>query len=102
MRSSSRPSKYNELAFDQVSNGTGNGPLNIYYDDLYIDTTLTRVLITDAPTLEDSRVIEVQIPQQWSNNQIQIKLRKGAHGSFKGKYILVIDQNNQVNTVISL
>ncbi|MCH2534282.1 MAG: hypothetical protein MK008_07570 [Bdellovibrionales bacterium] len=102
MRTSNKSAKYNEIAFDQISNGTGNNSLNIYYDDLYIDTTFTRIMLSDAPNLEDSRVLEVQIPLQWSKNLIEIKLRKGAHESFKDKYLLIIDEKNEVNKVISL
>lgn len=90
MRDGERPDRYDRLYFDQVSNGTGAGSYFSYHDDLYIDTTWTRVMVTDAPTLAESRVREIQVPLEWSDTEIRVLLRRGAHATFEGRHLLVI------------
>lgn len=87
------PGRYDYLVFDQVSNGTGPGSHFSYHDDVYVDTTWTRAMITDAPTLAESRIREIQIPIAWSATEIRLRVRRGAHPSFDGRYLLVIGED---------
>lgn len=93
MRTSEYPGRYDRVFFDQVSNGTGPGPIYTYHDDLYVDTTWTRVMITDGPTLAGSRVREIQIPLEWSATEIRVLVRQGAHDTLDGRYLLVIGED---------
>ena len=93
MRTSEYPGRYDRVFFDQVSNGTGPGPIYTYHDDVYVDTTWTRVMITDAPTLAGSRVREIQIPLEWSATEIRVLVRQGAHDALAGRYLLVIGED---------
>src|SRR6266404_4673257 len=37
-----------------------------YFDDVYLDTTLSHVVLADKPLLSQAKIIENQIPSSWS------------------------------------
>jgi len=51
--------------------------VDLYLDDVYADVTLARVLVRDP----DGGNIEMQIPQSWSPNSIQVLVNTGAYPS---------------------
>ena len=66
-------------------------------DDVYLDTTWSRVMIGNASTLASSTQIEIQIPTAWSSNSLTISSYPGQFNSGQTAYLYVIDSNNDVN-----
>jgi hypothetical protein len=48
-----------------------------YYDDVYLDTTLSRVVLADNPVLTLATIIENQIPVSWSDSSIAATVNPG-------------------------
>ena len=98
MRTSERPNRYKQLFFDQVSNGTGPGPLWIYYDDIYMDDTWARVMACNKSIWKMCQKKEIQIPISWDNNQIDIVINFGDFDILNESiYLFVITESGQVN-----
>jgi len=89
---------YTDIYVDNYSHDhpLGNGPDYYYVDDVYIDTTWTRVMIGDDPVFDDCVSLEIQIPTAWNSGtgEISITLNQGAMDSLEGKYLFVIDSTN--------
>lgn len=93
-----QPLKYEDFYFDQVSNGTAAGPQYVYYDEVYVDTTLQRVIICDADTFANCTKRAIQIPSSWTDNQIQVTLNRGEFGSFNQPlWLYVFDAAGEPN-----
>lgn len=71
----------------------------IYYDDVYFDDTWARVEIGDADRYADCTHREVQIPQEWGNNTIEVDLNLGSFQAGETAYLYVTDENGQVNSI---
>jgi hypothetical protein len=63
----------------------------MWWDDLYIDSTLARVEIGDSPLYATSRHREIQIPTAWSSSSVSVRLNRGSFPSFTGTYLYVIN-----------
>jgi hypothetical protein len=48
------------------------------FTDVYIDTSLARVLISNTPTLVGGTHAEIQIPTTWSNEVVQVTVNRGS------------------------
>jgi len=94
---SERPNKYNQIVFDQVSNGTGSGPLYIYYDDIYIDKTWARVMLCESQTWAECKQHEIQIPVVWSDKEITLNVNFGDLNPDVSAYVYVVDESGAVN-----
>jgi len=81
---------------DGPERGCGtNGSYN--FDDVFIDFTLARVEISDSPTWSGARRKEVQIPVQWSNNSIDIRINTGTFSTGQAAYLYVVDASGKIN-----
>lgn len=74
-----------------------SGNAAVFYDNIYIDNTLARVEIGNAPNWKDCTHREIQIPISWNNSEIKIKINKGAMSSFVNKYLFVVDHEGNVS-----
>jgi len=79
-------------------NCPGGECAKIYYDDIYIDTTLSRVMIGNNATLANCTHQEIQIPSAWSGNSITITVNQGSFANCESAYLFVVDANGNVNT----
>lgn len=97
------PTKYNHIFQHQVSNGAQPGS-NIYYDCIYMDDTLHRVMVSDSSIWSDSVAseIEVQLPIAWTATSIEIQMRQGEFTSLLGKYLYVINSYGSPVTTIGV
>lgn len=74
------------------------GPNDRYWaNSVYLDTTWARVMIGNAPKLENSTHLEIQIPSAWTNNSVTVHMNIRAFPADKPAYIFVIDSNNNVS-----
>ncbi len=62
-----------------------------YYDDVYVDTSLARVVLADKPSLADATIIEVQIPSSWSDGSISATVNLGKFTQGQTVYAFVVD-----------
>jgi hypothetical protein len=62
-----------------------------YFDDIYVDTTLQRVVIADKPVLSQARIIETQIPSAWSDGSITATVNLGKFTQGQTAYLFVVD-----------
>ena len=68
--------------------------LHWHIDDYYIATTLARVLITDVPAYDPAREYAIQPVLSWSDNSIETGIKAGHMGNLAGKYLIVIDSQD--------
>ncbi len=68
-----------------------------YWDELYVDTTMARVEIGDAPIWEDCKHKEVQIPSAWSDTSIMLTANLGSFQPGSPVYVYVVDADGNVN-----
>jgi len=71
-----------------------------YLDDLYVDTTFSRVMLCDSPTYPTTSnyVCEPQIPSAWSGSSITAEVNLGAITG-NTAYLFVFDADNNHNAV---
>jgi hypothetical protein len=62
-----------------------------YFDDVYVDTTLQRVVLADASTLSNASIVEVQIPVAWSDGSITATVNLGKFSQGQTAYLFVVD-----------
>ena len=68
-----------------------------YFDDIYIDNTLSRVYLGDNQTLEHCTKLEIQIPSSWSASSITITVNTGSLPKCETAYLFVFDADNNYN-----
>ena len=64
-----------------------------YYDDAYLDTTLSRVVLADKPELSQATIIENQIPSAWSDGSITATVNLGQFTQGQTAYLIVVDSS---------
>ena len=69
-----------------------------YYDDIYVDTTLARVVLAEQPTLSDASIVEVQIPSAWSDSSITATVNLGKFAPGQTAYLFVVDASGAAST----
>lgn len=69
-----------------------------YFNDIYLDTTLARVIIGNAATFDACTAKEMQIPSVWSDTSITAKINLGGFGDTGSAYLYVVDSFGAVNT----
>lgn len=62
-----------------------------YFDDVYIDTTLARVVLADKPVLSEATIIENQIPSMWNDGSISAMVNLGKFNQGDTAYLFVVD-----------
>lgn len=69
-----------------------------WLDDIYIDRTRSRVVLSDAPNWSDVRTSAIQIPNAWSDDSISITLNKRMLESHSGElYLYVVASDGTAN-----
>jgi len=64
-----------------------------YFDDVYVDTTLARVVLANKPVLSEATVIENQIPSAWSDGSITATVNLGQFAQGQPAYLFVVDSS---------
>lgn len=67
-----------------------------HYDDIYIDTTLSRVMLANNATYANATIIEPQIPSAWATGEITATVNQGALPDGTA-YLFVFDSSNDAN-----
>lgn len=88
------PWRYLDFSNAVESVKDGYVDFKVYMDDIYVDTTRSRVEICDSALWSARNHCEIQIPQNtWNDSQIQIKLNKGTFTNSSSAYLYIIDEN---------
>jgi hypothetical protein len=65
-----------------------------YWDEIYVDITRARVELGDRPVFEECSHREIQIPSEWSDSLIKIRVNLGPLNSITEQgWLFVIDKN---------
>ncbi len=75
----------------------GTAEMDRYWDELYVDTTLARIEIGDAPTWTACTHREIQIPVTWSDTQIAFQVNQGTFTAGQAAYLYVVDADGKPN-----
>ena len=91
--------QFNELwkvGFD----GGGVAPPSVtwWMDDIYVDSSLARVMLGNASTFDMSTQFEMQIPISWSASSISVGFNQGSFATGGKAYLYIVDQNGTVNS----
>jgi hypothetical protein len=77
---------------------TNNGRNSFrYFAGVYIDDTVSRVMLGNNRDYELCTKMEPQIPSQWSSTSITVTVNLGSFQSGETGYLFVFDGNNQRN-----
>lgn len=68
-----------------------------YFDDVYIDSTLSRVMIGNSSIYSACTILEPQIPSTWSETSITARVNLGKLLDSEIAYLYVFDANNNHN-----
>lgn len=72
--------------------------LTVLWSSVYVDDTLARVEIGDAPIYEDCTHCEIQISSEWEDGSIQFILNHGKFTPENDVYVYVLDENGEPNS----
>lgn len=81
-------------ALDGADACAPNPGADIYTDNVYVDTSLARVVLGDASTYAASRNRAVLRPTSWSGSQITANVNTARFGSGADAFLFVIDSSN--------
>ncbi len=70
-----------------------------YFEDIYLDTSLARVMLGNAPSLAESTIREMQIPTAWSDGSVTFTVNLGQFTSGETAYLYVFNASGVANTV---
>jgi hypothetical protein len=68
-----------------------------FKDDVYIDSTWSRVYIANAPVLADATHRELQPVSSWSPSSITITQQMGSFQAGDAKWVFVVDAQNRAS-----
>jgi hypothetical protein len=79
--------------------GTPTPEMQRYWDELYVDTTRSRVEVGNASTWAACTHKEVQIPTAWNSNgqAISFRANQGTFSNGAAAWLYVVDANGTVN-----
>jgi hypothetical protein len=83
-------------AIESIYDGYLN--LNLYMDDIYVDTTQARIELCDTPTWSARTHCEIQKPSAWSDTGATINLNQGTFANSSNVYLYAVDENGDMNT----
>lgn len=68
--------------------------VNVWFDDVYIDTVWTRVELCSGSTWSSKGTCEIQPASSWSSTSIAITFNQGAFANSSTAYLYIIDSSN--------
>ncbi len=77
--------------------GTPQPQMETWWDELYVDVSPARVELCTGASWSNKGQCEIQIPNSWNNNSIQIAVNQGTFTTGQQLYAYVLDSNNIAN-----
>jgi len=65
--------------------------------EIYMDNSLQRIVIGNAPTFDKVTHYEIQMPIKWQDNQVEAKVNLGSLSKSSNLYLYVFDNKGIVN-----
>ncbi len=96
MKTRSDDAKYGTINIGEYY-GSGGSVATVYLDDVYFDTTRSRIEIGDAPIWDSCTHREIQIPSAWSESSVAFTVNQGSFSSGEQAYLFVVDENGDVS-----
>jgi len=87
----------NAVKFDCWLGNLDSGDLDLFLDDIYIDNSWARVEIGSHPNYEDCKHREIQLPKEWSDEQIEIYVNQGGFSSGDDVFLFVVDGSGNIS-----
>lgn len=81
-------------AHDAVDDCPSNPGANVYTDDVYVDTSVARVVLANASTFTASTKRAIQRPTGWANEAVTIIPNTRGFAPGETAYLIVIDAGN--------
>jgi hypothetical protein len=81
-----------------LGNNLLNGNTILYYDDIYLDNTFSRVEIGNNPVYANCTHREIQVVTSWTDTNIKFNSNIDAFGKDEKLYLFVFDSDNIGNT----
>lgn len=88
---------YFRLSLD-YSGGEQSSDAHRLYDDIYVDSTLSRVILANHETYASSTIREPQIPSAWATDEITCTLNVGKLGDTSTVYLFVFDSDGTASS----
>lgn len=66
--------------------------------EIYMDSSLQRVVIGNASTFDKVTHYEIQMPVKWQDNRVEVKANLGSLGKASNLYVYVFDKQGRVNS----
>lgn len=82
---------------DAVSECGAYGDFNVYWDDVYVDTTPAHVEICSGSTWASKGHCEIQIPTAWSTSSVSATANVGSFSVGSSVYLYVVDSTGGVS-----
>lgn len=67
------------------------------FDDIYMNHTIARVELGNASVWEYCTVREIQVPIQWSENEINVKVNQGSFSEGEQVYVFIVNNDGDVS-----
>jgi hypothetical protein len=64
-----------------------------YFADIYLDTSLSRIVLANNAVLSQATIVENQIPSSWSDTVITATVNLGQFQAGESAYLFVVDSN---------
>ena len=77
--------------------GSPTPGLELYWDEVYVDSTQARVELGNAATRSSSTHFEIQIPSAWSDTYVDIRVNRGTLPPGQQAYVYVVDRDGNAN-----
>jgi hypothetical protein len=75
------------------------GPNNWrYFADIYLDTSLSRIVLANNAVLSQATIVENQIPSSWSDTEITATVNLGQFEAGQTAYLFVVDSSGTPGT----
>lgn len=86
-------------ACDSQIPGCSDITMYSYYDDVYMDWSLARVMLSNNQDYRLATIVEPQIPSVWSDGSIVVALNLGKLADSSTAWLFVFDANNNRNEI---
>ena len=88
---------FDDFILGQYFRTDGGALLKMYRGELYVDTTMARIELGNAPVFDQCTHREIQIPVSWSNTQATFTANPGTFSSTADTYLFVVDADGKAS-----
>ncbi len=74
---------------------TNGALLRVYWSELYVDNTLARIEMGNAPTWNACTHREIQIPSAWGQDTVTFTVNQGTFLDGESVFLFVVDENDE-------